>query len=212
MIRKPFEEWPRIVLQGELVLASGTYPLQASFLVETPSGVVAIGTLPVRGMPLDGHALQDTPHELRKWTMWAPGDAARVLTVAAFDGSAERTRGSLGTALTLAPIRGKLPVSALRLRPGGWRAVPRQRIFVVGCDWKEDLCVQTVVPATMTAIRGEPADGIEATIAGSYTAESFRGGAVLDDEGYVIGAITRSRVDATPPGLAFFAESVDLMF
>lgn len=174
-------QWPDIVLQGELVHATGTERI-AAFLVGTPSGAVGIATFPSK----------EAKSQLRSWKLWPPRDARQVLSGAALAPAAAQL--GLAAPLLLEPFRGDPPVHVLRIAPAGeiafYEAAALQ-FYVAGCVWDGEVCAQTVVPAKITSTGGSAAfTYYNALLDRPYRAGSFHGGVLLDANGQALGVIT----------------------
>lgn len=194
MVEKPFAEWPPLVMQSELVLGTATHRRQAAFLVQTPSGVVAVSSLPVRSLNPAVNALREAQEQLRKWTLWSPADPKQILTVTGFD-TRNVPNYVIATALTLAPVNGALPVAVLPILPESERIDESGRAFIVGCGWRGDQCVQTVAAARMNGTGWDETRRVTtlyAILPQGFDPEWFRGGVLLHENGYAMGVITHT--------------------
>src|SRR5262249_55303536 len=114
----PFAQWPQIVMEDELVLSGGTVRKFASFLLETPSGIVAVSVVPdIPGRTDDVNNVQQAQHHMTSWTMWSPQKPKQVMRVGSFE-TQHPANPQVGVALTLTGVSGNLPVHPLRMGKG----------------------------------------------------------------------------------------------
>ncbi len=188
---RPLAQWPQIVMQNSLAVEGVPSSPLASFLVKTTSGVVAVSVVPEVQLttPGDSH-IEYTRSRLTAWTMSSPLEPKRVLKVQTIE-TRKVPEYMRGVSLTLAPIKGTLPVHVLGMNPQ--EAVLGHRVFVVICQWNAGRCTQKVIRGSLAGSNGstdrkyvthsiqldEPLD--PATAAGAP---------VLDEDGYVFAVLT----------------------
>ncbi len=191
LMRMPFATWPPIVMQSEIVLHTATHRRIGSFLVDTPSGVVAVSVVPGEEKGPKDNFVQETSAGLRKWTMWSPAHPRNIFT-ARLETSNPSRPGQRGVALALDGVRDKLPVRPLTPATSN-RIDVRKPVFVVGCVWSpEGKCNQKVVEGRVASGSLDPQKRwsiITIQFDKALEPDAFVGGAVLDEDGLLVGVL-----------------------
>lgn len=208
----PIAQWPQMLMQNEVVIDGAAQPPSASFLVETPSGVVAVSAVrDFRPETSPDNLTQLVRERLTSWKMAAPATPKRVFTVQSID-TRDAPDHQRGLALVLAPFKGKMPVHVLK--PDAPDAPPENvtgRIFVVSCTWTGPTCTQTITPGRIVSA-DQSRDGKRATYflrtEKPLDPEAAMGGAVLDEDGHAIAVMNGAASMTTPEGTLL--DAVDL--
>jgi hypothetical protein len=189
LVATPFAQWPQIVMENELVLSGGKVRKFASFLTETPSGIVAVSVVPdIPGRTDDVSCIRQAQHHMTSWTMWSPTKPKQRMRVGSFE-SLHAANAQVGVALALTGVTGSLPVHPLKM--GVDRKAPDNRTFyIVGCRWTAEHCEQAVVEGKWAGgdtSADPPYEAIFIGLQEKIDPEFIAGAAVLDGDGDVIG-------------------------
>jgi hypothetical protein len=193
--------WPPLLLITDMRMQDGTSHRSNAFLVQTKAGVVAISSLSNLGTPVEVNngpgipprklitpmPLDSFKTRLLSWTMSAPQKPAQKLTVAAIEPKTQKW--GHGVVLTLAPVRGLLPVRVLQPQA---EPVPGQgsgkRLFLVACRGGSDPCVQTALAGTWDSGSGSPGHRILSVLLDEPADLSdLDGSPLIDENGNVVG-------------------------
>ena len=205
------KQWPQMVMQNEFVIGEVTQPPVASFLVETPSGVVAVSALPdVRPANSRDALIEYVRARLVSWTMKSPASPKSVLKVQSID-TQNAPPYQRGVALVLAPFKGKLPVHVVKLYPADKPPQLGKRVFVVSCTWSGTTCTQTVTEGKLESA-DYSLDRKRATyfltIEKPLDPVATAGGAVLDEDGHAIAVVTGMSSMTTQAGALMDAQDL----
>ena len=156
--------------------------------------------------------IESTRTHMTKWTMAAPAKPKSILTVRTIDTSTPEFQ--LGVALTLAPVRGSLPVSVLKLYPPEQPPDKVFRVFVVACRWVAGRCNQAVFEARVLS-RDYSTDKTRMTyslkLEERFDPEALTGAAVLNEDGYAMAVLDGRSSAAGSDGAYYDAEDLRMV-
>jgi hypothetical protein len=181
------KHWPPIVLQGELTAGEKVHR-QVAFLVQSGEGAT-----PVTSVPLEPHladnenAIHRAWQRMTQWVMWPPAKPKARTAVKAI-ASVDPSNWQWGVAVTLETPKHVSSIHLLK-QPSTQRDVSTsRRLYVVGCRWIGSRCEQTVAEGEFIGERSMgSSQRFTVGLFDTFDAESFVGGPVLDEDGYVVG-------------------------
>ena len=202
----PTRRWPPIVMQSEQTFRMGeVYRNVISFLVQTPRGVMAVSSVSLaRPRTFGTNVVEHARAKLVAWRMFPPKERGKVFTVDSIV-TTNTARDRSGVLLSLRPFKGKLPVEVLTVapRPEDFAAA----VYVVGCDWKENVCTQIVLHGEITS--WDSNNGFSVGIQDDIDPAAFVGAPVLDEAGQAIGVVD-GRVLGTRRGVHILLNAEEL--
>jgi hypothetical protein len=184
--------WPQMLLQTKLVYGGVTHDRIAAFLVKTERGLVAVSAVPPLLNQRDSDkVIENVRAQLGSWTMFAPSQPKRLLTVASFL-TDNAPNFQLGVALEVNASAAKPVVSPLRMR-SFTNAGELGPLYVVGCTWESGRCRQTVYEGRATGTHESRSHALRMLgvgVAEILTPANFSGAAVVDANGDVVAVAT----------------------